>query len=496
MALRLRRGTDTERQLITPVQGELIYTTDTKRLYVGDGTTAGGIAVDEEVLLTLGELLDVESTPASDGDILSWNDGDSAWGPISIESALNATSINSLIDVDTETDTPADGNVLAWDAGLSAWSTTELDMLINSVSISELLDVDTVTIPANDGDVLAWDPIETSWIPTSSSEILNANSINQLSDVDTITTEPAEGDILSWSDLTDSWQVSTVGDSLSFASLNDLSDVDTEFPEDNDVLTWDSSIQQWVPREGTEGQGVIEGSSYRINIIGDDSTIIVNSATNEHVGFFDGQFVGDLQGNVIAEDSSIMVDWLTKTVSANIVTGSIFAEQNYIGILPDEDTLPGSSVEVRQTSLDAPSVLRLANQTTNSGIIEDGALRFSRIDSGGSVSTSGTITSTISEILIARRAAGGGFPSSHIVALTEQGHLVVGGLSGTEKLSVNGNAAIDGSITATEFVQFGSYSTANRPTGVNGMVIYNNTAHRFQGFQDGAWINLDDGSAA
>jgi len=45
MALRLRRGTDTERQLITPLEGELIYTTDTKLLYAGDGTTAGGTLV-------------------------------------------------------------------------------------------------------------------------------------------------------------------------------------------------------------------------------------------------------------------------------------------------------------------------------------------------------------------------------------------------------------------------------------------------------------------
>ena len=46
MALRLRRGTDAQRQLVTPLDGELVYTTDTKKLYVGDGTTAGGNAVD------------------------------------------------------------------------------------------------------------------------------------------------------------------------------------------------------------------------------------------------------------------------------------------------------------------------------------------------------------------------------------------------------------------------------------------------------------------
>jgi hypothetical protein len=45
MALKFRRGTDSGRAAITPAEGEPIYTTDTKQLYIGDGTTAGGVAV-------------------------------------------------------------------------------------------------------------------------------------------------------------------------------------------------------------------------------------------------------------------------------------------------------------------------------------------------------------------------------------------------------------------------------------------------------------------
>lgn len=45
MPLRLRRGTNAERLTITPVAGELIYVTDTKRIFVGDGTTAGGVDI-------------------------------------------------------------------------------------------------------------------------------------------------------------------------------------------------------------------------------------------------------------------------------------------------------------------------------------------------------------------------------------------------------------------------------------------------------------------
>ena len=45
MALRLRRGTDAERLLVTPLQGELVYATDTKKIYVGDGAVAGGVLI-------------------------------------------------------------------------------------------------------------------------------------------------------------------------------------------------------------------------------------------------------------------------------------------------------------------------------------------------------------------------------------------------------------------------------------------------------------------
>lgn len=45
MALKIRRGTDLQRQSITPSEGELLYTIDTKKLFVGDGSTQGGTKV-------------------------------------------------------------------------------------------------------------------------------------------------------------------------------------------------------------------------------------------------------------------------------------------------------------------------------------------------------------------------------------------------------------------------------------------------------------------
>lgn len=45
MGLLLRRGLEADRLSFTPAEGELIYVTDTKLIYVGDGVTPGGILV-------------------------------------------------------------------------------------------------------------------------------------------------------------------------------------------------------------------------------------------------------------------------------------------------------------------------------------------------------------------------------------------------------------------------------------------------------------------
>ena len=74
MALRLRRGTDAQRLLITPLEGELIYTTDTKRLYIGDGTTLGGVGVNTGAVYGLDDLTDVDLTTAPEaGEVLKYD---------------------------------------------------------------------------------------------------------------------------------------------------------------------------------------------------------------------------------------------------------------------------------------------------------------------------------------------------------------------------------------------------------------------------------------
>lgn len=42
MSLKIKRGTNSQRLTVVPAEGELVYATDIKKLFIGDGTTTGG----------------------------------------------------------------------------------------------------------------------------------------------------------------------------------------------------------------------------------------------------------------------------------------------------------------------------------------------------------------------------------------------------------------------------------------------------------------------
>ncbi len=48
--LKVRRGSDAQRETIVLDQGEIGYTLDTRRLFVGDGSTFGGQSVSNKTL--------------------------------------------------------------------------------------------------------------------------------------------------------------------------------------------------------------------------------------------------------------------------------------------------------------------------------------------------------------------------------------------------------------------------------------------------------------
>lgn len=96
--IKFRRGLDWQRQILVFDQGEPIYTTDTKRLYVGSGTLSGGIVVGSKIHNPIINYSSLVGTIAEVGDIVNAN---SKFYQLT---AKDYTNFNSWADVSLKID--------------------------------------------------------------------------------------------------------------------------------------------------------------------------------------------------------------------------------------------------------------------------------------------------------------------------------------------------------------------------------------------------------
>ena len=88
MPLQLRRGTDSNRLSITPVVGEPIFTTDTKKLFIGDGSTVGGITVSGIDSAQITSIIDSNYIVSIIDDSSLTIDGNGSTGGVTISDGL------------------------------------------------------------------------------------------------------------------------------------------------------------------------------------------------------------------------------------------------------------------------------------------------------------------------------------------------------------------------------------------------------------------------
>lgn len=112
--LQLRRGTDADRQTFTPAEGELIYVTDTGKLFIGDNLTVGGnaVALSSEFTNFLGsppaDLNTIEKIATAIG-----NDADFATNTTaSLALKANATDVFTQAEITQLLDAKADDSAL------------------------------------------------------------------------------------------------------------------------------------------------------------------------------------------------------------------------------------------------------------------------------------------------------------------------------------------------------------------------------------------------
>jgi len=487
MALRLRRGTNADRLTVTPAEGELLYTTDSKKIYAGDGSTVGGNIVSginnllEDLTPQLGGDLDLNSkslvgngniditgsitAPSFTGDFYGSVFGDDSELLVDVINSKILLSNNVLADLsDVQVTGLQPGNVLKWN-GNNWYGATDNQVDLSAESLNSLGDVNVDGVQL--GQVLAWGGSEWTSSELNLSQLADVNTNNAVQgyslifdgvnwqagqvpvpDINNIKIDdlanvsaanPNNNNVLTYNLVTNNWENKSL-------TLDDITDIDLTGLQFGDILSWNGF--NWVPDGGF---GTIRETDIQGSVYGDDSNIIVNS-----------------------NDNSITTTVLSATdvISERITTSDI--------VLESDTTFPAMIVK-----------------RTNDGAVFEGSaekLAMIRFESESTLDTpnirqSGVITSFVNKLIIGHTLDE--FPAPTDFITLSSGNLRIGGRDiPTECLEVVGNAQIDG------FVQFGSYTTierdnlttTNNPQYANnfGMVIYNVDVNKFQG-----WANVN-----
>ena len=340
MALRLRRGTDAERTLITPLEGELLYVTDTKRLYIGDGTTPGGVAVLDATNtgITLGNLADInltdDSTIPADGEVLSYDASNDRWVPVSINSVVG--SLDDLGDVDLTT--PAtDGQVLKFDILSNTFKPTD-DLDTTLVKITDLADVDTQsTVPTN-GQILRWDAGSDRWVPDNLS--VEEGGITRIEQLENVVVNAAQARDQLYYDAVNGVFYNDREAQAGAQVLSDLGDIAITTPQTGDTIFYDgvggafynapapdvTLVTETSPQLGgnldTSGNAIFGGGDGIFGILTADQLNI-------------GSIASDLTGSVFSDNSTLLVDGVSGTIPAENISGSLISGIKQIGIIND-----------------------------------------------------------------------------------------------------------------------------------------------------------------
>lgn len=165
MALLLRRGLEADRLSFIPLEGELIYVTDTKLIYVGDGITPGGILVAGGGSTSPTYLLGRSSSTVNEGDsftitLTTTNISDGTLVPYTITGVSSA----DIDGANTQGNFTVNSNSASLIVNTSADTTTEgtetftltLDGIIPTKNISVSI-LDTSTNPSG-GPINGGDP--------------------------------------------------------------------------------------------------------------------------------------------------------------------------------------------------------------------------------------------------------------------------------------------------------------------------------------------------
>lgn len=381
MPLQLRRGTTSERLSIVPLPGEPIYDTDLDTIFIGNGITAGGISAITGI--TSEDAQDIVGQMFTNGqhDNLVFTYGSTQDAAGRIDARLDLSIYDGEISA-----SGFRGSLSADDSGLIVDSATKNifanNISANSITVDTFLVADIKGSIFADNSTLLVDAVSgtipyavLSGVPTALSDFANDLGFISVADISdgTVTIDVNNTGDLQGSVFADNSTI--LVDAINSAINLDGTVKGDIIPDANEAYDLGSNSNRFrdlylsgtslflgsaqitaagsvieLPAGSTvggvpigsgsgTGDGVVAGSNYNINIVGDDSSLIVDSnlkvftgnlvgnVTGDIAGNVTGFHTGDVKGSVFADDSSILVDALSGTFTGNLignVLGNIF----------------------------------------------------------------------------------------------------------------------------------------------------------------------------
>jgi len=291
MALRIRRGTDAERLTITPENGELIYTTDTKALYVGDNTTVGG------KLLASGSAV-ISNIDLNSNNIIG-NGNIDITGNIDVAGNIHATG-----------NITADGNLTLGDA--------DTDSITINADMASNLNPDVTDTYALGSTLKRWN---VAVIKSVEADAITANTIAGTIDGD------VKGSVFGEDStpLIDAIASKVIGPIQNASTAVFTGSVDmTGATVTGDVTG--NVVGNVVGNVTGDVTGDLTG---RITDAGGNVVVSIDEPTASGNTLFTGSFLGDLRGSIFGDDSTLLID---QTESAINLDGTIVSN-----IRPDGD---------------------------------------------------------------------------------------------------------------------------------------------------------------
>jgi len=256
-------------------------------------------------------------------------------------------------------------------------------------------------------------------------------------------------------------------------------------------------------------RSITNGGNLTIN--GTTGAITAVSFIGTHTGNVTGNVTGNLTGNVntglMTINGSTISSSDSFTSADNHSIGRIHIQDyNQLIVSNSDGSIPYSQINsitlgrecayiehrVNRGTLASPARIQagdvLLNYRVNahdgSNYLLSSAIQF-QIDNAATVSTGHTPGKLIFANMIDTNIV-----NAKVLSFDSFGRLGVNKSDATETLDVNGTGKFSG------YVVVGNYSISQRNalTPINGMIIYNRISNRFQGYQNGAWINLDNGT--